>query len=175
MALKKQFRTKLLILGMLATIISPLISYFVVEQNSIIVRELEHNKDNLNRLIESKWQNSKKLEQRVNTALLILEHDKDRAAIAKLNRRRTKSKNSQEQIKNYLEPILTFSAEEKITTENLIELRDQKKREIAEEIDDTYFQVTELTEQITRLNMQNAKFEILALFLYIMGLCLIVF
>lgn len=152
----------LVLSGVILTVVSALLSHYVVAGNMREISALEAKNTQLQGTIESFWQNSQSYENKVNTALIVLASSHDKRLASQLVRETIASSGVEYKLDN-----------KAITPEFLLNTARVYQAGIINKINDLYTEQIDISDKIMKIEMKSADYVNLALFLQIFGLILV--
>lgn len=165
--------------GVVFNIVSALITSQLIEINNRHIQALETRKSALDVRIESLWQNRQNVERKKEFILLLLQLGV--AANAGAENRVGDGDFIRSNIRTYLQDLVADyrldlaqgDVTQPLAAEMAVEITDQAKERLLEEIDDTYFERILLEKQQQPIKDNNSRLMAIALFLQLLGLILV--
>ncbi len=143
-------------LGICFTVSSVLISTYLVEGNSIKITGLQKRILNNDNLIDTRWNDNKSFESKINTSLLLLASNQSKSI-------------SKSTIRKIIYPVEI----KRFAVQALIDIRDDYYDQAVDDIDNAYIENLEIRDEISYLDQINQRLKIISIFLNIIGLALI--
>jgi hypothetical protein len=169
----------LVTVGIVFNIVSALITSQLIDINNGNIQALETRKAALDVSIDSTWQNRQDVERKKEFILLLLQigHSADAGAEKKVG----DEPFIRSHIRTYLQGLVAdyqldgaeWDGAQPLSAKMVVEITDQAKQRLLEDIDDTYFDRILLEKQQLPIKGNNSTLMAIALFLQLIGLILV--
>ncbi len=169
----------LVTVGIVFNIVSALITSQLIEINNRKIQDLEAKKATFDVRIDSSWQNRQDVERKKEFILLWLQMR--HASNAEVENQVGDEAFIRSHVREHLQGLVSdyqldgaeWDGTQPLSAKIVVEITEQAKKRLLEDIDDTYFERILLEKQQLPIQDQNSKLMAIALFLQLTGLILV--